>query len=329
MLYRSKGSIKQYLNALHTNIVNEDYSKNIQNKLREKYGKYLLALDIYETKSSLILSKIELKKEHRGEGIGSNIMEDLINYADENGQIIALTPSADFVDNVNKTKYVNMLTQFYKKFGFKMNKGVNKNFLFRDTMLREPIKVGQKRVNEDSNHEYKSNLEKGYDALKKFLNNKKVETSNVYKILTSNQKLSKEDKKELVNFAVSLGQTAIFLLPGGSIPILAYNIIKNKVKNNEPEEIMENKLVGGRADNETIKDIAKKFRVTVKYLKQQLKKGMKIESEHTEDKEKQKEIASDHLAEFPNYYEELEDVEKKLKKYWKERLKEKVNQPKK
>ena len=92
---------------------------------------------------------------------------------------------------------------------------------------------------------------------------------------------------------------------------------------------MENKLVGGRADNETIKDLSKKFRVTVKYLQQQLKKGMKVESEHTDDKEKQKEIASDHLAEFPNYYEELEGVEKKLKDYWKDRLKEKVNQSKK
>jgi len=176
-------------------------------------------------------------------------------------------------------------------------------------------------------------IEKGYDSLIKFLNNKKVEASNVYKILTSGEKLSKDDKKELVKFAVTLGQTAIFLLPGGSIPILAYNIINKKIKKPEeimePEEINENKLVGGKADNETIKDIAKKFRVTVKYLKQQLKKGMKVESEHTDDKEKQKEIASDHLAEFPNYYEELEGVEEKLKDYWKERLKNKVNQSKK
>jgi hypothetical protein len=181
----------------------------------------------------------------------------------------------------------------------------------------------------ENDNEDKTNFEKGYNALIKFLNNKKVETSNVYKILTSGKKLSKDDKKELVKFAVTLSQTAIFLLPGGSIPILAYNLIKKKKEIKQPEEIMENKLVGGRADNETIKDLSKKFRVTVKYLQQQLKKGMKVESEHTDDKEKQKEIASDHLAEFPNYYEELEGVEKKLKKYWKERLKEKVNQPKK
>jgi hypothetical protein len=177
----------------------------------------------------------------------------------------------------------------------------------------------------ENDNEDKTNFEKGYNALIKFLNNKKVETSNVYKILTSGKKLSKDDKKELVKFAVTLSQTAIFLLPGGSIPILAYNLIKKKKETKQPEEIMENKLVGGRADNETVKDISKKFRVTVKYLQKQLKKGMKVESEHTDDKEKQKEIASDHLAEFPNYYEELEGMEKKLKDYWKDKLKNEEN----
>ena len=179
----------------------------------------------------------------------------------------------------------------------------------------------------------KFNLKKGMNALMQTLKDERIKTSDAYKLITSGKELSKEEKKQvqkqLLSLVTKLSSAAIFLLPGGSIPILAYNIIKNKVKNKQPEEIMENKLVGGRADNETIKDLSKKFRVTVKYLQQQLKKGMKVESEHTDDKEKQKEIASDHLAEFPNYYEELEGVEKNLKKYWKERLKEKVNQPKK
>ena len=81
---------------------------------------------------------------------------------------------------------------------------------------------------------------------------------------------------------------------------------------------MENKLVGGRADNSTIKDISKKFRVSVKYLKKQLKDGVKVESEHTDDEDKQKEIVMDHLEEYANYYEELSKMEDKLKKYWKD-----------
>jgi len=179
----------------------------------------------------------------------------------------------------------------------------------------------------------KFNIRNGLNALMQSLKDERIKTSEAYKLIISDRELTPEEKdkvkKQLVNLLTKIGSTAIFLLPGGSIPILAYNLIKNKIKKSETEEIMENKLVGGRADNETIKDIAKKFRVTVKYLKQQLKKGMKVESEHTDDKEKQKEIASDHLAEFPNYYEELEGVEEKLKDYWKERLKNKVNQSKK
>jgi hypothetical protein len=46
----------------------------------------------------------------------------------------------------------------------------------------------------------------------------------------------------------------------------------------------------------------------------QLELGIKVESEHTIDKEIQIEIAMDHLSEKPNYYEKLKLVEKKTKK---------------
>jgi len=79
---------------------------------------------------------------------------------------------------------------------------------------------------------------------------------------------------------------------------------------------MENKLKGGKADNLTIKDIAKKFDVSVKDVKSQIKKGKKIESEHTSDEEKQTEIAMDHVSEFPDYYDRIDKMEKEAKKYW-------------
>jgi 8-oxo-dGTP pyrophosphatase MutT (NUDIX family)/predicted GNAT family acetyltransferase len=105
---------------------------NIESVLREKYDKYLSGLDIYENKSSLRLSKIVVKPEFRGEGIGKKIMTDLTTYADKNQQIIALTPSSDFGGNKNR------LIQFYKSFGFKHNKGVHINFEFMDSMIRYP-----------------------------------------------------------------------------------------------------------------------------------------------------------------------------------------------
>jgi hypothetical protein len=82
---------------------------------------------------------------------------------------------------------------------------------------------------------------------------------------------------------------------------------------------MENKIKGGKADNLTIKDIAKKFDVSVKDVKSQIKKGKKIESEHTSDEEKQTEIAMDHVSEFPDYYDRIDKMEKAALKYWKEK----------
>jgi hypothetical protein len=112
----------------------------IEKILEEKYGEYLVGLDIYETATSLILSKIVLNKESRNTGIGTQIMNDLINYADKNKQIIALTPSSDFGGNKNR------LIQFYKKFGFKKNAGQYKHFGFKDDMLRYPRGINESKT---------------------------------------------------------------------------------------------------------------------------------------------------------------------------------------
>lgn len=89
---------------------------------------------------------------------------------------------------------------------------------------------------------------------------------------------------------------------------------------------MENKLKGGKADKLSVKDIAKKFDVSVKNIKDQIKKGKKVESEHTDDEEKQLEIASDHVSEFPDYYDRIDKMEKEAMKHWGE--KEKTNESK-
>jgi hypothetical protein len=108
---------------------------------------------------------------------------------------------------------------------------------------------------------------------------------------------------------------------------------KGKVRNylaalhaNVKNENMENKLKGGKADNMSPKDIADKFGVTTKMVKDQIKKGKKIESEHTDDEEKQTEIAEDHVSEFPDYYDRIEKMEKEAKKFWGK--KEKTNESK-
>ncbi|TXG79836.1 MAG: GNAT family N-acetyltransferase [Spirochaetes bacterium] len=112
----------------------------VEKALEEKYGDYLVGLDIYETATSLILSRIVLNKEARNSGIGTQIMTDLINYADKNKQIIALTPSSDFGGNKNR------LIQFYKRFGFKKNAGQYKHYGFKDDMLRYPRGINESKT---------------------------------------------------------------------------------------------------------------------------------------------------------------------------------------
>lgn len=108
----------------------------IEQYLTDKYKNELSALDIYEDAKSLKLSRIIINPESRGSGVGTDIMNDLINYADKTKKIITLTPSSDFGGNKNR------LVQFYKRFGFKLNKGVHKSYEYMDSMIRWP-KINQ------------------------------------------------------------------------------------------------------------------------------------------------------------------------------------------
>lgn len=86
---------------------------------------------------------------------------------------------------------------------------------------------------------------------------------------------------------------------------------------NANESIQEiNTIKGGKSDNMSLQDIADKFDVSIDKIQAQLKKGVKIESEHTDDKEKAKEIAMDHITEFPDYYDRLGKMEKEADKEW-------------
>lgn len=61
----------------------------------------------------------------------------------------------------------------------------------------------------------------------------------------------------------------------------------------------------------TVEEIAKKHKVSVDKINQQLKIGIKVEKEHTKNSSLAKKIALQHLDEIPNYYDLLKKVEKK------------------
>jgi predicted GNAT family N-acyltransferase len=82
-------------------------------------------------------NKIIVPKEIRNSGIGSSVMQSIIDLADQQERIIVLTPSTDF--GASSTE---RLKKFYKKFGFIENKGRNKDFTISQTMYRNPLKIG-------------------------------------------------------------------------------------------------------------------------------------------------------------------------------------------
>jgi len=77
---------------------------------------------------------------------------------------------------------------------------------------------------------------------------------------------------------------------------------------------MANKIKGGKADKMSIEDIARKHSQFVGTIQKELDLGIKIEKEHTTDPKVAREIALDHLTEFPDYYTRLDSMEKKAKK---------------
>jgi hypothetical protein len=61
----------------------------------------------------------------------------------------------------------------------------------------------------------------------------------------------------------------------------------------------------------SVETLAKKHKLPVAAINKQLKKGIKVEREHSKHDEVAKEIALDHIAELPDYYDRLDKMEKK------------------
>jgi hypothetical protein len=75
-------------------------------------------------------------------------------------------------------------------------------------------------------------------------------------------------------------------------------------------------IEGGKSEGMAASDIAEKHNVPVKDVEKQIDMGMKVEMEHVKDKDLAKEIAMDHLVEFPDYYTRLAKMEEEAKKHW-------------
>ena len=101
-------------------------------QVSEKLESSGITADLSENDTLITLSRIVVPKEKRNTGIGTDAMQQIIDYADQSGKRVALSPSSDFGGSKERLK------EFYKRFGFVENKGRNKDFSISETMYREP-----------------------------------------------------------------------------------------------------------------------------------------------------------------------------------------------
>ena len=78
----------------------------------------------------LTISKIETPTEYRGQGLADKELRRQLAIADKEGLSVALTPSRAFGAQKGR------LVKWYKKYGFVPNKGKNKDFMTRESMIR-------------------------------------------------------------------------------------------------------------------------------------------------------------------------------------------------
>jgi len=82
----------------------------------------------------LKLQSIRIPESKRGQGIGTAIMKRITDFADEHELTTALTPAPP----KNTVRAKNRLIRWYRSLGFIPNKGRNKDYGTRETMLRRP-----------------------------------------------------------------------------------------------------------------------------------------------------------------------------------------------
>jgi hypothetical protein len=104
----------------------------------------------------------------------------------------------------------------------------------------------------------------------------------------------------------AIGMAAAMKATGDTPPLKKSTITKaHKIADKVKEEEVELKPVP------SLEDSAKKHNVDIEVLKKQLEKGIQVEKEHTKDEKTAEKIALAHLDERPDYYVQIDKLEKK------------------
>jgi len=84
----------------------------------------------------------------------------------------------------------------------------------------------------------------------------------------------------------------------------------------------EDVVKGGKSDKLSVNDIAKKHKISVDNVIDEISMGIEVEMEHTNDKKVAREIAMDHISEYPFYYSDPKLGAKSIEKKQEEELEE-------
>lgn len=130
------------------------YSLKDVSDIKAKYKDKTAYLYLHENNDFLTIDNMVVKKEYRNQGIGTQILNDVIDYADRTGKTITLTPTSEFG---TKTR----LTKWYKANGFVENKGRNADYRLSDTMYRLPRKDAKYSLKEEKDTAYLTAVRNG------------------------------------------------------------------------------------------------------------------------------------------------------------------------
>jgi predicted GNAT family N-acyltransferase len=91
-----------------------------------------IIVELWEANDYLELSRIIIPKDLRNMGMGTEVMNRIIQYSEQTNKPIYLTPDTSF-----GATSINRLKRFYSKFGFKKNR----DFEVTHSMVRYPTNI--------------------------------------------------------------------------------------------------------------------------------------------------------------------------------------------
>jgi len=122
--------------GLPTDTASRMETRSFSESIKNKYG--MDDFDAYDSGDDIKLNMIAVPKADRKQGIGGKALDELTDFADQQGKRIKL--SVGQKDDVFGTTSRTRLVKFYKRHGFVENKGRNKDFTISEGMFRDPVK---------------------------------------------------------------------------------------------------------------------------------------------------------------------------------------------